>query len=177
MVSKRFWWGVPIFLIGPALYFFWPVGSPAGLTIHQAELVKVYEGLPHPLYEEELFASEAKAKQIFDLYGYPFYCEPLVLKTEDIQRVKAILGDPRSHLPFVSGKKCGGFHPDFAAEWVIGTKKYVCHICFGCAELCYYHSATQNFDLSGGAAEQLKRILAPYRKNRPPHERFGLSSG
>jgi len=37
--------------------------------------------------------------------------------------------------PYVGPKECGGFHPDFMAEWAVGVDKYRAHFCFGCDEI------------------------------------------
>lgn len=110
--------------------------------------------------------------------GYPFYRATLALKPDDERKVRELLGAASTYAPFEGGKKCGGFHPDFAFGWTISGKQYACLICFGCEEIKVFQDGSEaQSDIVGTRAERLKQLLAPYRSSRPPHERFGLKSG
>ncbi len=150
-------------------------------TVLRADRLTVYEGLPHPLYEEETFQDELKTKPTIQLSGFPFYRDPLDLKDEDIRTLRGLLGDRRTYSSYSGEKKCGGFHPDYAVEWSSERKVYRCLICFGCTEARFDGPQGESFlyDLRsvGYGRHQRMRVLdvlKAYRKNRPPHESFGL---
>lgn len=171
MGSKRVWLGIFFVLAGFGLFLYWPGGPPEGLTIRQTDSLTLYEGLPHQNDERELFASEKKAKSTIELHGFPFYSETLALKPEDVDNLKATLGDSQSYRPPSLDKKCGGFHPDFAVVWTVAGQQYICLVCFGCYEFRMFGlKAEQEYDMTSASAGQLKRVLASYRQNRPSHE-------
>jgi hypothetical protein len=150
-------------------------------TVRQAERFTVYEGLPHPMYEEQTFKDELKTKETIQLSGYPFYSEPLDVNDKDIRTLRGLLGDPSANKSYSGEKECGGFHPDYAVEWLSEGKVYRCFICFGCSEARFdgMQGKFLLYDLrsEGHGRDQRMRLLdllKAYRKNRPPHERFGL---
>jgi hypothetical protein len=151
------------------------------VTVRQADRLTVYEGLPHPMYEEEAFHEELKKKQTVQLSGFPFYREPLDLKDEDVETLRGLPGNRSTYKPYMGEKTCGGFHPDYAVEWSTEGKVYRCLICFGCSEARFDGPGGGNFfyDLRSeghGLGRRMKvlDLLKAYRKNRPPHERFGI---
>ena len=149
-------------------------------TVRQADRLTFYEGLPHPMYEEETFREELKTKQTVQLSGFPFYREPLAIKDEDVKTLRGLLGDRSTYQSYTGEKKCGGFHPDYAVEWSTEGKVYRCLICFGCSEARFDgpngESVLYDLRLEGHFRDQRMRgldLLKAYRNNRPPHERFG----
>jgi len=164
MLSKSLGWAAVVAGLG----LFGCSSSPREeLTIRQAEMPTLYEGLPHPFHEAALLAAE-KAKPTIDLHGFPFYRQSLALKSGDGEKLKAILEDADSYDPFLGEKKCGGFHPDFAVGWVVGGKQQVCLICFGCTEFKLYGpNGETRYDIASPVVDELKRMLASYRRNRP----------
>ncbi len=150
-------------------------------TVLRADRLTVYEGLPHPMYEEETFQDELKTKQTIQLSGFPFYRDPLNLKDEDIRTLRGLLGDRSTYKSYSGEKKCGGFHPDYAVEWSSDGKVYHCLICFGCTEARFDGPKGQTFfydlrSVGHGRDQRMKvlDVLKAYRKNRPPHDTFGL---
>ena len=142
-------------------------------SIRQAARITLYEGLPHPMYEEAVLVAEKKAKPTVDSHGFPFYRETLDLKGADEAELRKLLGDARTYTPYGGEKKCGGFHPDYAVGWSIAGKEYISLICFGCGEIrAYGPGGAAEFDLDGEARNRLKHLLTPYVKNRP-HALFG----
>jgi hypothetical protein len=139
--------------------------------IASAEGVTLYEGLPHGMFESDKLESERRSKPVVELHGYSFYKELLDLRPEDAKRLTEILGDAEALKPFGGEKKCGGFHPDYAAEWKRGASAYQALICFGCNEVKLFGPDIESrHDMSEGADEKLEALLGGYRKNRPPPE-------
>jgi hypothetical protein len=142
-------------------------------TIHRADRVTLYEGLPRSFGERDLLEEEQRTKPWIDVHGFPFYTPPLDLTAPDRTRLTEWLGTEASFRPLADMvKACGGFHPDFAVEWAVGAQVYQCLICFGCGEVqvfgpggelhCDMVSTTDPI-----APAPLKRLLVPYQKNRP----------
>src|SRR5262245_61259592 len=95
-------------------------------AVRKADVVALYEGLPHQMFEEQLLAEELHTKQTIRLQGYPFYQEPLPLKEADAKQLTELFCNPRSFRPIratgIYVKACGGFHPDYCIEWRNGDK-------------------------------------------------------
>jgi hypothetical protein len=166
-----------IFVLIFGIWYFWP---QAYFTVRQADRLTVYEGLPHPRYEEAVFELELRTKPTTKLSGFPFYREPLNLKTDDVAELRSLLGASGTYQSHIDGKECGGFHPDYAVEWSSEGKIYRCLICFGCSEARFDGPEGRStfYDLrsEGHGRDQKMRLLEllrTYRKNRPPHDRFG----
>lgn len=137
-------------------------------AVRGAGKLALYEGLPHQSFEADLLERERKTKPVRELHGYPFYQETLALSKEDAHRLSEILGDANTYLPFSGEKKCGGFHPDYAVEWQVGSDVYRALICFGCREAKLFGPAIElRVDLSPVAYKQLRELLKGYHKNRP----------
>ena len=145
--------------------------QPETTTLKQADRLVLYEGLPHPMYQRQALEAETKAKPNMTLHGFRFYRETLELKAGDADRLKALLSDPGSYAAYSGEKKCGGFHPDHAVEWTAGGRTSQVLICFGCFEAKIYGpNGEAVYDFRLEASKQLKALLAPYRKNRPPFQ-------
>ena len=139
-------------------------------TIRKADQISLYEGLPHQTYEPEKLAEELKTKPTVQLYGFPFYRDPLELKVGDAEKLKGLIGDWSSYAPHAGEKKCGGFHPDFAIQWWSSSgEAYACLICFGCHEVKIYSPRGEQYgDVPRDSERRFKALLRPYQKNRPP---------
>jgi hypothetical protein len=134
----------------------------------QAEALVLHEGLPHQMFESDLLQEELRTKAVERLDGYPFYREPLALAAEDAKRLSRILGDPATYKPFSGEKLCGGFHPDYAVEWHVGSDRYLVLICFGCHEAKRSGPGLKTRDdLAYAAYNELQALLKGCRKNRP----------
>src|SRR3954468_6636168 len=68
-------------------------------TVAKADKMVLYEGLPHPFNEPELFESEKKAKKTVTIAGWPFYTEPLDLKDADRNKLVELLGEEKTFYP------------------------------------------------------------------------------
>ena len=139
-------------------------------ALKSADSASAFEGLPHEHFERTLYAQE-RAKPVKELLGYPFYPGAVELKAEDLAAVRAVLGDARNYERFLHEKKCGGFHPDWAFEWALGSDRFTVLICFGCHEVKLLGPGGESrHDFDDDAARSLQTLLRPYRKNRPRGE-------
>lgn len=132
--------------------------------------VSLYEGLPHPRWEAELFAREKSLREYIGIYGEFFYAEPQQWRrSEDAERFLALLHDPAHHRPESATKQCGGFHADWALHWESGDGWRVLMLCFGCGEWTYADSSGIRlaWDMAGGVGPELQALFARYRQTRP----------
>ena len=138
------------------------------VAIANADEVVLLEGLPHGMFEHELLETERRSKPVRESHGHPFYEPPLVPTADDARRLTQLLSDPATLERVFLEKKCGGFHPDYAVEWVRGGERYQAQICFGCGEVKLFGPGIGGrYELSDGAVAELEVMLARYRKNRP----------
>jgi hypothetical protein len=138
-------------------------------TVAKADKVVLYEGLPHPFNEPELFEWEKKAKKMVTIAGWPFYTELLDLKDADKKKLVELLGQEKTFYPYRGPAKCGGFHPDYAVEWRVNKDTYYALICFGCNEAKVYagDKAVLVKLMVRKGDDPLGDLLKPYRKSRP----------
>jgi hypothetical protein len=141
--------------------------------VRKAKTLVVFEGAPHQRWEAELLARELREKKTVRLHDFPFYAESLELKEADALEVWALCPTKQVFRGRSGMKLCGGFHPDWCLEWRDGDKAYRALLCFGCHEARLYGPKDEvECDLDEATLKQLRRILVPYRKNRPgPDER------
>ena len=145
-------------------------------TIDQSDRLTLYEGLPHPIEDATSFNSEKKTRPTLEVQNYLFYREPLELNEPDSQSLKALLKAPSTFSEFLSEKKCGGFHPDYALKWEAGAKSYHALICFGCFEaMLVGPKGAVRYDIQLEAARGLSGILGKYHRDRPTSTRRPLS--
>jgi hypothetical protein len=139
--------------------------------IATAGVLTLYEGLPHQLFEAEQLEKEKKGKQSVEIHGYPFYREPIAVSAEDQKQLQAILGSADSFEKWAGERKCGGFHPDYLAEWKAGPSVSRVLICFGCGEVkAYGPDHALRSDIKSDVKTKLRDVLAKYQKNRPQRE-------
>lgn len=139
--------------------------------IHKADQLALYEGLPHPGNEPKLFEQEKQTKETVALHGFLFYPAPLEITAGEKAKLRGLLGDEGSFQQWRGVKKCGGFHPDYLAEWRVGGVTYRYLICFGCHEVKVYSPEKSLLcDIRSEAYKQLEALLKEHRKNRPPSQ-------
>jgi hypothetical protein len=137
-------------------------------AIKAADQLILYEGLPHQADESEQLAREKRNKETVALHGFSFYRAPLEISAEDKEKLKAVLSNEGSFRQWQGEKKCGGFHPDYCAEWRGGDAVYRFLICFGCSEVKVFgRDKSLRCDIRGETREPLEELLKKYRKNRP----------
>lgn len=128
-------------------------------AIKDADAVVVYEGLPRNT------AAKGGLSRTVTLHGFHFYAATLTVSPDDLTQLKGYLADERSFLQWRGEKKCGGFHPDYLAEYSSGTAKYRVLICLGCHEVMVFgpdHSL--RCDIQGDAYKQIESLLTKYGK-------------
>src|SRR5262245_48532998 len=127
----------PLLLLLVALLALLSAGCGAGSftsAVKGAEQVTLYEGLPHPMFDEETFKREQAAGASREMHGYAFYRDPLPLTADEGKEITRALADPALYKSFGGEKKCGGFHPDYLVEWRRGAALYHALFCFTCEE-------------------------------------------
>src|SRR5262245_18866916 len=85
-------------------------------SVRRADLLILFEGLPHPLYEHSHLAEEMKLKEPVTLHDHPFYKSAIEPSPEAQTTLRELLGNVASFEPFHGPKACGGFHPDWCVE-------------------------------------------------------------
>lgn len=173
-----------VFVLHAAFWASVGCGQPAGISeqvlrdrlaasLHAADEVLLFEGLPHQAFEADLLKSELARSETVRYGGFPFYATPLQPAAEDLAALQGVLADEKSLAvrdPNLA-KSCGGFHPDFALVWKAGADEYQALICLGCSEVKFLgKSVDLHRDLRKPAYERLKERLQPYRVNRPASE-------
>ena len=128
-------------------------------AIRTADQLVLYEGLAR---------GERNSKETVRLHDEIFYREVLEVSAEDREKLRSLLGDENSFRPWREEKKCGGFHPDYLAEWQAGEHTYRVLICFGCQETKVYGAGQSlRYDIDSDKFKELAGLLKRYRKNRP----------
>lgn len=133
--------------------------------------LSLFEGLPSEFWEPQLMEQELARTKTTMLHGYPLYKEQLTIQGSDGEQLTAVLSAPTSFTKFTDGKKGGGFHADYCLEWKFGEGTTHVVISLEGSEVKMYGPKSQlHCDLTPEAAQKLKQILGPYRKNRPMEE-------
>ena len=152
-----------------AFSYFWHTPRAFAGAARQANEVRLYEGLPHQMFERDLLAAERRTKAVVELDGYPFYQEPLTLAPQDAESLFARLGNPAAYRAWLGPKLCGGFHPDYAVEWHVGGSRYRALICLGCGEFKLsgpWPGWRYNMD-AATTHEELRALFKSYQNRRP----------
>ena len=138
------------------------------VNVRSAQTVAVYEGLPHPMFEDDIYLSELKRADVVRIETFSFYAEPLsVSPAEKSELTKIVLGDD-AHIRYAGPKHCGGYHPDYVVIWDNAGHKSGAMVCFGCHEVIYFTPQGRLIEeLGDDAYGKLKAVLSRYRVNRP----------
>jgi hypothetical protein len=138
------------------------------VNVRSAQTVSVYEGLPHRMFESDIYLRELKREDVIRIETFPFYGESLsVSPTEQSTLTQIVLGDD-AHIPYRGPKMCGGYHPDYVLIWDAAGHKSGAMVCFGCHEVIYFTPQGRLIEELGDAAYgKLKAVLSRYRVNRP----------
>ncbi|RYD84048.1 MAG: hypothetical protein EOP84_06610 [Verrucomicrobiaceae bacterium] len=150
-----------------------PVTNLSQLTtafegIVRAGSLSLYEGLPHPTAERELFQREKNSQEIVQFGGEPFYQTPLEVKPGDEELLRRFCSSAESFAVYSGPKRCGGFHADYCLQWQEGDVKWQVLVCFGCQEVKFYGPDTAlRADVGPEVFKRLQALLGKYRAKRP----------
>ena len=136
--------------------------------LKETKKIRIYEGLPHQLWEKELLAKEKLRADITDFGDFPFYTPGISPKKETLEALRNLLISSSTVKPYTGPKRCGGFHPDFAAVWNDREHDYVALICFGCHEIKFLlPDKVLHFDINNKAYNDLKMLLGNFKNKLP----------
>ena len=155
-----------------------PAVAELAKALAKAERVEIYEGLPSPVFERNLFDSEKSGKICRQIAGEWFYSVPQEMKLEDSMKLQRLVGAGLLQ-PWRGEKLCGGFHADWAIALSSDKSLLSVLICFGCHEVRLLREGkpfaadlkTVDFrvttDLKDESFAELVSLLTAYRKERP----------
>lgn len=139
--------------------------------VEKTTSIMLYEGLPHPTWENELYEEERIRDDVFEQDGHLFYKRPLRLTTADATRLKELFLNEAHFEPYMGLKLCGGYHPDYSIEWQTREGIYRTQICFGCYEMKSFGPESDLYcDLTDAGHERFEAVLKKYRQERPEKE-------
>lgn len=129
---------------------------------------EVYEGLPDPIAEPDLFQTENARTDLRREGKFAFYPKPLALSAEDSAALDKLFQGENPFSPGGDEPACGKFHPDYMIVWKSDPGPCLLEIGLGCQEI---RGTGPNLFLHRyipppvyGA---LNRILGKYRVSRP----------
>ena len=105
--------------------------------------LEIYRGIPRGKsreVEEALANGNAGQKRYIRRYGAFFYSQAEVPKSNESERILAMVKDPACFRKFGSYKLCGAFHPNFALVWTKDEITVEIHICLTCHEVKLFQS-------------------------------------
>ena len=120
-------------------------------SVQHADRLEVRPGIPR---------GEAPPEGVVRLHGEPFQDRFFDLSEDQRRELAVILADESTFEAHADGKKCGGFHADYAVQWKSEGRPYQVLLCFGCHEaLSLGDGAERLNDLSDRGYERLARVL------------------
>jgi hypothetical protein len=132
----------------------------------------VFEGLPHPQAESDIYASESRRKDTFSNHGFKFYVPQYHPAAKGTGAIAHIARSPETYTRWTGPKFCGGFHPDLLVRFGRGRETVDCHICLGCGEAIFFTATDMiHVDLMDAADKQLhiwQRFKMIYRPKPKP---------
>jgi hypothetical protein len=145
--------------------------QPIADLIRSSSDMRVYEGLPHPIWDGEHFETELKSKFHFERYGFHFYPNAVNVEPDDAARVTRILSDSASFEEHTEEHLCGGFHPDCGIEYRSDNETVFVQICLGCGEIKFFTSSRQlHADIVYSRHNELRQLFKPYLPQWPSDE-------
>jgi hypothetical protein len=154
--------------------------------IELAEEVKIHEGLPHPVFERDSYASERARDDTFEIAGDFLYEKPLEVPLNVLNEMLEMFYQRKVFNPPALGpmtsKLCGGFHADHAFIWKTGGKRTAAALlCYGCREIRLIGPEGEQVtaDLQRLAFDEFRSRLNKLRTQRPrlEHVRIHLATG
>ena len=128
----------------------------------------LYEGLPHPTSERELFQRERLSQEVVQIRGEWFYRTPRKVEPDDEKVLRRLCASEESFMKYDGSKRCGGFHADYCLQWEDRDAKWQVLVCFGCREVKFYGPEIALLaDIGPEAFKRFQAFLGKYRGNRP----------
>lgn len=150
--------------------------------IDRADQVELLEGLPHPVFEQDVRQLEEARVQPERIGSELLYREPIDAPAGQIDALVRLTTDPRGldeakplrPLPMNYVTFCGGFHADYALRWRLrGSVVATALVCFGCSEIRYlWREHTVTADYRPERRRELAQAFRPLRRQRPITELF-----
>lgn len=137
-------------------------------NVKAATGVTLFEGLPHPGWEQKIWETEKSTKTTFESHGHLFYSAPIALSAEDAAKIARLAMDESTFQEWIGAKMCGGYHPDWLIRWTLPDGSFCeLEVCFGCHEAKVYGAKQLYCDLSEDSYSEFKTIFYRYRSQRP----------
>lgn len=148
--------------------------SPPTKTLSKSATLNMYEGLPDPDTESDLYKQELAAKKTLRVtlgtypLPYDFYETPLTVSPEDTEKLLALF---TANNTFADRwlKRCG-FHPDYYLVWNEEGITYEVMLCFTCRQARFSTAEQRPVDaiIQMHRFDEFAVILNKYVKQRPP---------
>ena len=112
------------------------IGSIIGWNeaLREVASLRIFRGLPHELFEKELFDAAIAQRDWVKIDGYHFHSQPIVPEEPIARDITLIASKGTSFAKFSGEKRCGGFHPDWGLIWELEGRKASLLICLHCVE-------------------------------------------
>ena len=128
--------------------------------------VMVYEGLPHPVWEDEELRAELRSSRTIRRGSFAFYESEITLSKSDRLRLLEYLVSGENLEAWHGFKECGGFHPDYTTVWKSKVGEVEVQFCFGCREArIFFDGEGVRSDLSELGATRFQNFLTNYSSN------------
>jgi hypothetical protein len=130
--------------------------------------LQVFEGLPDPKAESDLFAKESARSDVMRIGDSRFYSKPLPLSQAEIAELRSAFDSGNPFSPAGGGDPCGRFHPDYLLVWKSGESTFSAQIGLGCQEIEAAGPAIRiHRYIPPATYALLNRVLGKYSFNRP----------
>ena len=111
--------------------------------------------------------SAGTSEPTVEMHGEVLFAKTVTVEGDEAKRLAKMLVEPGLFRAHVSGKKCGGFHADYAVEWPGTASKNMVLLCFGCGEARSVGEGEDSLvDLSEEGRKRLEDVLQTLGKRR-----------
>jgi hypothetical protein len=122
-------------------------------SAREAPTLTVYQGVPR--------APDSPAEgPTLTIAGQSLFRPPKTLQGDEARALAEALANDANYDHHQSGKKCGGFHADWAVEWQRGGETVRALLCFGCGEAKWLSRDGERMnDLTPSGEKRLQALL------------------
>lgn len=142
-----------------------PAFEMAANAVRRADSLVLYEVLPHPTKERDLFAREVATRAVVRFGHGLFYESPMAVSSSDLELLRRLCADADNFGGAPRYNFCGTFHADYGLEWQHDRKRSSYVFCFGCVEV--WATGPDHEVRMYMHAERFKEVLSRYRSQRP----------